>query len=207
MKTCTKCGIEYEATIEFFTTDKRRKDGLGSSCRVCDRKRGHIYYTNNKSDCNKRTHNQYFKNHEFNKQKGRDWYKANKEVHNQRTKQWAERNPNYSSDHYQRNKKRYNQLAQQYRLNNPDIMNASSAKRRATKLNQTPILTQDEKHQIEIIYKKSQELGKNWQVDHIIPLAKGGLHHPDNLQIVVKRYNLQKSDKLNFRLPTSEEKY
>ena len=55
------------------------------------------------------------------------------------------------------------------------------------------------------IYKKSHSLGENWHVDHTIPLSKGGLHHPDNLQIVAKKYNLEKGSKLNFRMPLNTE--
>ena len=35
-------------------------------------------------------------------------------------------------------------------------------------------------------------------VDHIKPLAKGGAHAPENLQVTPARYNLEKSAKLNF---------
>lgn len=85
--------------------------------------------------------------------------------------------------------------------------NVYNAKRREEKRNQTSRLTETEKYQIELIYKKSQELGPNWHVDHIIPLAKDGSNHPDNLQIVRKKYNLEKGSKLNFRLPNKEEVY
>jgi 5-methylcytosine-specific restriction endonuclease McrA len=103
------------------------------------------------------------------------------------------------------NKTICNKKSQRWKKKNPDKLAAIEAGRRARKLNQTPDLTQEEKCQIELIYKKSQKLGPNWQVDHIIPLSKGGLHHPDNLQIVTKTYNLHKSYKLNFRLPTNKE--
>jgi len=64
-------------------------------------------------------------------------------------------------------------------------------------------LTQDEKQRVIDIYTRAKELGIDYQVDHIIPLSRGGLHHPDNLQIVLKSYNLQKNNKLEseFRKP------
>ena len=67
---------------------------------------------------------------------------------------------------------------------------------RAKKLNQTPILTELEKAKIELYYRVSQQLGSEWHVDHIVPISKGGLHHPDNLQITTIEYNLAKSNKL-----------
>jgi 5-methylcytosine-specific restriction endonuclease McrA len=76
---------------------------------------------------------------------------------------------------------------------------------RSKKLSQTPILTEAEKMKVELYYKISQHLGPDWHVDHIHPISHGGLHHPDNLQIVTKKYNLQKKDKLNFREPETME--
>lgn len=217
MKTCTKCGIEYEATIEFFTMDKRRKDGLGSSCRVCDRKRFRDHYKNNKEHYSKKCKLYYYANWEVKQKQHRQYYKNNLEESKGYAKEYnkkhKEKNKKYQYDYHQ-NKMMDDNYVKRRRENNVrwakenPIKNAIKyARRRAMKLNQTPTLTQEEKYQIEMIYKKSQELGKDWHVDHIRPLSKGGLHHPNNLQIVQKKYNLQKSDKLNFRLPTSEEIY
>lgn len=74
------------------------------------------------------------------------------------------------------------------------------AKRRATKLSQTPELTEFEDFCLREIYVKAQELssyfGVQMHVDHIHPLSKGGLHHPDNLQILPWYENLAKGAKL-----------
>ena len=113
----------------------------------------------------------------------------------------------YNYDHHEKYKKIYNQRARLWRKDNPEQVAAYKAKRRARKLNQTPILTKSEDKRIKLVYKKSHELGSDWHVDHIKPLSKNGLHHPNNLQIVTANYNLQKSDKLDFRLPTDEEIY
>lgn len=37
-----KCGREFPATSEYFSVDKRNKDGLGASCRLCERERSVI---------------------------------------------------------------------------------------------------------------------------------------------------------------------
>jgi len=42
----------------------------------------------------------------------------------------------------------------------------------------------------------TKQTGVTMHVDHIIPLAKGGLHHPLNLQIIPAIDNLEKSDKM-----------
>lgn len=139
------------------------------------------YYTNNKEKCAASSKKYYKNNKERILTRRAEYYINNKEKHAVNAKKWWEANP--------------------------DKRSVYETKRRAEKLNQTPRLTQDEKRQIELIYKKSRELGSGWQVDHIRSLSKGGLHRPDNLQIVLKSYNLQKNDKIDFRLPTIEELY
>jgi len=37
--------------------------------------------------------------------------------------------------------------------------------------------------------------GEAYHVDHKKPLSKGGLHHPDNLQVLLGRENLKKGAK------------
>jgi len=58
-----------------------------------------------------------------------------------------------------------------------------SAERRAKKKKQTPIDVDIKK--IQLIYSFCEMLNQaseeNYEVDHIIPLSKGGLHHQDNL--------------------------
>ncbi len=72
------------------------------------------------------------------------------------------------------------------------------ADRRARKLELTPRLTKEEKKLMEDIYKESRDLtvvtGVPYEVDHIKPLVKGGLHHPDNLQILTRSENRSKGD-------------
>lgn len=51
------------------------------------------------------------------------------------------------------------------------------------------------------IYKKSKALNSQagyikYHVDHIIPLAKGGLNHPSNLRIILANENQAKGIKL-----------
>jgi 5-methylcytosine-specific restriction endonuclease McrA len=64
-------------------------------------------------------------------------------------------------------------------------------------------LTPRNKIRITKIYRRAAEL-RQWfdvVVDHIIPIAKGGKHHPDNLQIIYKRENQIKGARLDY-LPT-----
>jgi 5-methylcytosine-specific restriction endonuclease McrA len=103
--------------------------------------------------------------------------------------------------------------AKEYYHKNRDYMRMKAVtkdiKKRALKKEQLANLTEEEKNKVKMIYKKSHELSVGWQVDHIIPLSRGGLHYPDNLQIVTRKYNGQKSNKLEseFRSPRPCEIY
>jgi 5-methylcytosine-specific restriction endonuclease McrA len=77
-----------------------------------------------------------------------------------------------------------------------------ASKRRAWKKDNTPTLTPEEKQRIDEIYREcgiiTEQTGVPHQVDHIIPLSKGGKHHPDNLQILTAYDNQSKGDKLEW---------
>jgi hypothetical protein len=78
---------------------------------------------------------------------------------------------------------------------------ALNAKHRASKRNQTPELTEVEKKKVILYYRISKYLGEDWHVDHIQPISKGGLHHPDNLQVIPATENLKKNNKINYVIP------
>ena len=98
-KICTKCGVEFPATTEFFHVVKHGKFGLNSRCKGCitkyskenskiavermtkwkndnpDKLKEHttLYYERHKEDCNKRS---------------REYYKDNSTKINEWIKQW-----------------------------------------------------------------------------------------------------------------------
>jgi hypothetical protein len=49
----------------------------------------------------------------------------------------------------------------------------------------------------EEVWRLNQAAGKIvWNVDHIVPLSLGGVHHEHNLQILTARQNVRKGDKI-----------
>ena len=52
---------------------------------------------------------------------------------------------------------------------------------------------------LEIIKDFYKNCPEGYEIDHIIPINKGGLHHQDNLQYLTISENRSKSDKLNWR--------
>ena len=67
-------------------------------------------------------------------------------------------------------------------------------------------LSHDEELRLHEIYKKAQKLttdtGISHHVDHKRPLAAGGVHHPDNLQVITAEENLSKSSFYNGKKAT-----
>ena len=60
-------------------------------------------------------------------------------------------------------------------------------------------MTELDKFIIEEMYSlakiRTEETGFEWHVDHIVPLTKGGLHKPTNLQVVPGSWNRTKSNR------------
>ena len=66
---------------------------------------------------------------------------------------------------------------------------------------QTPELSDEEEELIQQIYEQRARLNQaagfiQYHVDHIIPLAKGGEHHPGNLQVISANENVRKGAKV-----------
>jgi 5-methylcytosine-specific restriction endonuclease McrA len=81
--------------------------------------------------------------------------------------------------------------------NNPGKTNAISAKRRARKRKLTPAEIDSQK--ISKFYEEAQLLsraiGIPFQVDHVVPLDKGGLHSEYNLRVISRSENCSKLTK------------
>ena len=97
--------------------------------------------------------------------------------------------------YYDTNKSEVLEQQSGYRKYNLDKVNAKSSLRRATKLAQTPEMSKAELVEIESMYMYNHIMPGDWHVDHIQPLAAGGLHHPSNLQVLSKFDNLSKGAK------------
>lgn len=79
--------------------------------------------------------------------------------------------------------------AERYRIKNLVGVRRYQARRYA----QTP--TDADQHQIKEIYSHCPE---GHEVDHVIPISKGGLHHQHNLQYLPMPDNRRKSNKMDY---------
>ena len=129
---------------------------------------------------------------EATKDKIKAYREANREKRKVQSKSW-----------HTANKIKAKAYAKAYRKDNKAMLYAHISKRRALKMNQYEKLSADDKFVIEECYELAQlrfkSTGIRWHVDHIIPLSKGGKHHPDNLQVVPAIWNMSKHNRNNDR--------
>ena len=98
---------------------------------------------------------------------------------------------------------RANKSVKQYRSNNPDKVREWSKTRHSRKTGRLPrgtVKSIGERQHWLCVYCKS-DVSQKYHVDHIIPLAKGGIHAPENIQILCPSCNVKKSSKLDYRPP------
>ena len=99
---------------------------------------------------------------------------------------WKAANPEKRKASYRRDYER-----------NKDRFFAHSALRRARKALVSVFLTSEEKSGIRDLYKQrdliSRTTGIEYHVDHVIPIGRGGLHHPTNLQLLPAVENWKKN--------------
>jgi hypothetical protein len=107
---------------------------------------------------------------------------------------------NYKSYSLQYPEKR-KQRQKNYCINNRNKVNLYSSKRRALKKNAThPDHDQNiEKTYVDMRIRLEDCLGIKYNVDHILPLTKGGYHHHRNLQTIPESLNDSKRANLKFR--------
>ena len=104
------------------------------------------------------------------------------------------------------NKEKVNAIKKKYsKSERGKAVSAEKQRRRYARLKQgIPIeITEEDLRQIQQIYQKAQHLtsstGIRYDVDHIVPLFEGGMHHPDNLQVITHEQHLKKTAEENSR--------
>jgi 5-methylcytosine-specific restriction endonuclease McrA len=148
-----------------FNKNKSRKDGLSIWCKNCNGAR----YRDKREEITAKNRAAHHANKEKNNAYSRAYAAAHREEAKLRALQWAK--------------------------DNPDKVLARNASRRALKKRASIYLVTHK----DIRKIKSQACHlcgtrENIQVDHIIPLAKGGIHSVGNLLPLCGRCNLAKSD-------------
>ena len=77
------------------------------------------------------------------------------------------------------------------------------AKRRAAKKGGAAALSSDEKEQLRTLYRQARllcESGEPHDVDPVVPLSRGGKHHPMNARVIARADNIAKGNKLDHEI-------
>ena len=191
MKRCCTCKIEKP--LEMFSKNKMHVDGLQDICKSCHSAYYKEWKLKNKTKVN-----------EYNKQWSANQKANNTESHKKRVEYVKQ----YNAKYYEDNKEYYEQytkvhnLQKKYRENNKGRYSAWAAKRRASKMQQTPTwIGIGDTFEMECIYTYANALnsiGLQYHVDHITPLQGkivSGLHIPENLQVITAEANMRKGNR------------
>lgn len=181
-KQCSKCTHWLPATTEYFYARKGTRDGLYSNCKECA-----ITYSKTR-DLTLRTSN-----------------KAHSEEKYARQQIYLQEHDAEIQAYWQAHKEA--QIAKQkancriYQQTHPERCKAAAHKHRALKLQAQGTHTAQDiqkqyKNQQGKCYYCRKKVGITYDVDHVIPLSKGGTNDPSNLVIACPHCNRSKCDKI-----------
>ena len=167
------------------------------------------YYIDNKEHINNKNNTYYANNKEHINNKNKLYYQNNKEHINKINKQWVINNPErkkqIDDEWYQNNKERSKENTKNWCKNNPikvkQIIKNNKAKRKIREKNQIGYLPENwlqilEERDTHCKYCNLHIKTYGYELDHIHPISKGGLHDFDNLQLICSTCNRKKGNKL-----------
>ena len=133
---------------------------------------------------------------ERNKQKIDEYHKNYRQENKQKQK-------THFAKYYNKDKKNSVNRVLKWEKENPEKNNEIIAKRRSQKKHGIISLSKEQRKIMRCFYKQADRLekrfGLQFHVDHIIPLSKGGLHIPTNLQVLPARLNLKKNSRNSLK--------
>lgn len=184
MKVCTKCGESKE--LDEFGVDKRNKDGRRQPCKGCARAYNKAYSQT----------------------------PGGRRLAAERKKRWRKANPDRAKeiqrDHYLRHREDYLRSMKEWRKANPEKARTAEARwREANKPRKSELQMRREARKrdqfvapvdpTEILIRDRGHCGicgdpimEPYHLDHIHPLAAGGTHEPDNVQLAHPACNWRK---------------
>lgn len=149
-KTCSKCGVEYPETAEYFQKQKHGKNGLMSWCKKCHNEYTRTHET---KEAKRARGIEYRATHPDEAAKKYQYWLENKDKYASWNRQWRQRNKTRVRDRDRRYQLTPVRRAKQktYRENNRHIIKAATHKRRARE-RQLPSDFTKEDWEIAVVY-------------------------------------------------------
>ena len=213
MKTCSKCG--ESKPLEAYSIRRRndgRKDSVRSHCKVCSRAISKAYvlanpdkvaeYRESTRDHKNAQNREYYS---INKERiianTSAWKVNNPEKHRYHRRNWKVNNPKQAAEislKYRRNNaEKIKEAKRKYRAENPESIRAQGHVYRTRKAsNGVNLVTAAETAAIAAMPCTACGAAGPSEIDHIVPLARGGSHTIGNLMPLCKSCNSSKHDML-----------
>ncbi len=178
-KICNLCKEPFPATTEYFHRHKKNKDGLANACKECAKARAAKWYADNPEQAAK-SRSEYAKaNRASANAANRRYYarldKAGKERKLKHTRNWYHRDIE-KSRMYMRLRAHERRVAGGVTIKQSDIdLQFRSQKGKC--------------------WYCGKELGKQFDIDHLTPISRGGGNQPENLVIACISCNRSKNNK------------
>ena len=200
MKTCAACGLEK--SLESFSPKRKKSGSIShqSKCKVCRAESARLERIKNPDAVRAtarlvnagKTAEQKKKQAEY----LAEWRRNNKEkVATYRTKDVVQK---YSKTRYEKHSQSIKLKVSAYRKKNPEKVRALNQSRRGLKrsgkLSPDIIKTLLSKQKGLCVCCR-KKLGRDFHLDHIIPLSLGGSNTDENVQLLKAKCNLQKNAK------------
>lgn len=190
-KRCTQCKELKASTPEYFYLKRDGGDKLRSICKVCNGANGKANYL---------AHIEERKayGHEYNA------------IHAERIRAYARRHYQENIDYYTQRNRRYvvenAEKCKIYRETHLEQRRAYNGKRRALKKASqgsfTPRQIQEQyQRQKGECYYCHKKVAKDYHIEHIIPVSRGGSNDISNIVIACPTCNMRKQDKLPHEWP------
>jgi 5-methylcytosine-specific restriction endonuclease McrA len=206
-KVCSKCKILKK--IDEFGICNGSKDLHKYACKICLRAQGRDYVKRNRKKCNdnlkkwRKNHPgfhkyEYKKYHESKLKCAKKYYYNNRLICLERQSKWRKK-----SGWFKNNKELVKKIGKLWKINNPErsreISRKSASRYRARKkfaVTYNFSIEQLMQRMSIFGFKCAYCNGLFEQIDHVIPLSRGGGHYLSNLRPSCKRCNSSKSNKL-----------
>lgn len=187
-KRCTKCGAVKP--LPAFPTHRRKRDGRDSQCRSCKASQDAAYNRNNQ---------------EKRRDYRRRYYAENAEAAKKSVALWREENPAAVRAEKRRYRQRHREQLAQY---SRDRYAADPVRARSYVHNSRgrsagvggSIAADDVRHHLHSqkgrCYWCGTPVADAFEIDHVVPLSRGGPNEPDNIVVSCTPCNRSKGNKL-----------